>query len=101
MFFVTPSGYRVHMEARWNQVKAVKASESMLIDCDDCVMQHTNTCDDCVVTALLHITEHPVRLVEAESEALGNLAEAGLVAPLRLVTQVKRGREAERSADVG
>lgn len=95
------------MEARWNQMKAVEAtkavdaSESMLIDCDDCVMQHTDTCDDCVVTALLHITEHPVRLAEAESEALGNLAEAGLVAPLRLVTQVERGREAERSADVG
>ena len=84
------------MEARWNQMKAEKAkkavevSESMLIDCDDCV-----------VTALLHITEHPVRLAEAESEALGNLAEVGLVAPLRLVTQVERGREAERSADVG
>jgi hypothetical protein len=63
----------------------------MVIDCDDCVMQHTNACDDCVVTALLHITDHPVRLVKAESEALGNLAEVGLVAPLRLVPAVERG----------
>lgn len=70
----------------------------MIIDCDDCAMQHTNACDDCVVTALLHITEHPVRLVEAESDALGNLAEVGLVAPLRLVPAVERGIEVERSA---
>ncbi len=70
----------------------------MVIDCDDCVMQHTNACDDCVVTALLHITDHPVRLVEAESEALGNLAEVGLVAPLRLVPAVEQGIEVERSA---
>jgi Zn-finger protein len=83
------------MDARWNQDKT---EGSMVIDCDDCVMQHTNACDDCVVTALLHITDHPVRLVKAESEALGNLAEVGLVAPLRLVPAVERGVEVERSA---
>ncbi len=73
----------------------------MVIDCDDCVMQSTNACDDCVVTALLHITEHPVRLVGAESEALGNLAEVGLVAPLRLVTDVEQGPREVCSTDVG
>ena len=73
----------------------------MIIDCDGCAMQHTEACDDCVVTALLHITEHPVRLVEAESEALDNLAAVGLVAPLRLVPQVERGLRAERSAEAG
>lgn len=88
------------MDARWNQDEN-SADDSMIIDCDDCVMQHTNACDDCVVTALLHITEHRVRLVEEETAALGNLAEVGLVAPLRLVPQVERGLEAERSADVG
>ena len=25
----------------------------MLIDCDQCAMQHTSACDDCVVTFLL------------------------------------------------
>ena len=24
------------------------------IDCDDCVMQHTSTCDDCIVTFLIN-----------------------------------------------
>lgn len=58
---------------------------AMIIDCDDCTMQHTDACDDCVVTALLHITSHPVHLREDESTALVNLADVGLVAPLRLV----------------
>ncbi len=98
------------MDARWNQDKTqADGSEDrsdghqpeMIIDCDDCAMQHTKVCDDCVVTALLHITAHPVRLVEAESEALGNLAAVGLVAPLRLVPQVERELGAERSAEAG
>ena len=74
------------------------SGHSLSISCDDCSMQCSSACDDCVVTALLHITEHPVRLVEAESDALGNLAEVGLVAPLRLVPAVERGIEVERSA---
>jgi len=59
----------------------------MLIDCDSCAMQHTRACDDCVVSVLFSITSGPVELAEAESEALGNLAEVGLVPPLRLVSR--------------
>lgn len=55
----------------------------MLIDCNTCRMRDTSACDDCVVTVLLGST--PVDLGEEELDALGNLAEAGLCPPLRLV----------------
>jgi hypothetical protein len=58
----------------------------MLIDCDECVMQHTSACDDCVASVLL--AGNPFRRVELderETEAIENLAEAGLVPQLRLV----------------
>ena len=56
----------------------------MIIDCDHCAMQHTAVCDDCIVSVLL-TGEPTVEVVEAEVIALDNLADAGLVAPLRLV----------------
>lgn len=60
----------------------------MLIDCDQCLMQHTETCDDCVVTYLL--AEGPLDLVASEVTALEALAEQGLVPRLRLVPGEKR-----------
>ncbi|MBA2338240.1 MAG: hypothetical protein H0V96_10870 [Acidimicrobiia bacterium] len=78
----------------------------MLIDCDTCVMQYTEACHDCIVTILLagdaggggggdggpHGTL--VELADGEAEALRNLAEVGLVAPLRLVVRHReRGEE--------
>ncbi len=56
----------------------------MQIDCDECVMQHTEACGDCIVTVLLGDPGF-VELGDDESLALGHLAEAGMVAPLRLV----------------
>jgi hypothetical protein len=55
----------------------------MLIDCDDCLAQHTEACDDCVVTFLLR--EGPVELDETEMTALERLADVGLAPRLRLV----------------
>lgn len=55
----------------------------MLIDCDVCAMRNTDACSDCVVTHLF--AAGPVDLNEVESEALGNLAEVGLVPRLRLI----------------
>lgn len=55
----------------------------MLIDCNQCAMQHTNACNDCVVTALFEIG--PVELDEREMTALENLADQGLVPKLRLI----------------
>ncbi len=57
----------------------------MLIDCDACVMQHTDACDDCIVTAILGTDDGVVELGDAEAFALRNLADAGVVSPLRLV----------------
>jgi hypothetical protein len=55
----------------------------MRIDCDVCAMRDTDACADCVVTHLL--AAGPVELDDAETEALGNLAEVGLVPRLRLI----------------
>jgi hypothetical protein len=58
----------------------------MLIDCNECVMQHTDVCKGCIVTALLDgPAGHQVELDEGEKQALGNLAAAGLVPELRLL----------------
>lgn len=57
----------------------------MLIDCDDCAMQHTSTCDDCVVTLLLRDVLGPIEVDRDQAAALDVLAEAGMVPELRLV----------------
>ncbi|MGH8935965.1 MAG: hypothetical protein ACRDXD_06830 [Acidimicrobiia bacterium] len=48
-------------------------------------MQNTAQCEDCVVTFLLGTEPGPIELGDGEQAALGNLAQAGLVPPLRLV----------------
>lgn len=58
----------------------------MIIDCDLCAMQHTSACDDCVVGVLL-ADSTPVEFAAEEVVALGHLAEAGLVSPIRLVSR--------------
>lgn len=65
----------------------------MLIDCNQCLMQHTAACDDCIVTLLLKMDgEHePLALDSSETEAIGHLAEAGLVPRLRLIPRPPAG----------
>ena len=63
----------------------------MLIDCETCTAPE-HACRDCVVTFLLDRAPAPVELDEAESTALGNLAEVGLLPPLRLVSDSSRHR---------
>lgn len=59
--------------------------EPLTIDCDQCVMQHTQACDDCVVTFLCTPrTEQAVVIEVAEVRALRLLAGSGLAPPLRL-----------------
>ena len=61
----------------------------MKIDCGRCGTRGAG-CRDCVVSALIspHVARHPSQapgyLDEAEIRALGVLANAGLVPPLRL-----------------
>lgn len=56
----------------------------LTIDCDECVMRHTEACRDCVVTFLLDRDAGEAVIVDvAEVRALRLLADAGLAAPLR------------------
>lgn len=57
----------------------------MIIDCDQCKMQQTDCCDECIVPVLLYQMSGPFELAGEEAAALDNLADAGLVAPLRLI----------------
>jgi hypothetical protein len=56
----------------------------MIIDCDACDMQHTRTCGDCIVTALLG-EDGILELAEEEKTAIDALSTVGLIAPIRLV----------------
>jgi hypothetical protein len=60
----------------------------MIIDCNQCAMQETSACEDCVVTVLFQIG--PVELSDSEAQALDNLADEGLVPRLRLVPADRR-----------
>jgi hypothetical protein len=54
------------------------------IDCDECVMQHTATCDDCVVTFLCsRAPDEAVVIDAAEIRALRVLGRGGLAPQLR------------------
>ena len=58
----------------------------LMIDCDMCVMQHTETCDDCVVSYLVgHVAGTPVVLDFEERRAYELLNDAGLVPSSRFV----------------
>jgi hypothetical protein len=57
----------------------------MRIDCNECAMQHTVACRDCVVAHLLHDVLGPIEIDETRAEALDVLVDAGLVPGLRLI----------------
>jgi hypothetical protein len=54
----------------------------MLIDCDTCSVRGT-ACRDCVVTFLAGRGASSVDLTQAEADAIGVLAVAQLIPPLR------------------
>lgn len=57
-----------------------------VISCDDCAMQHTNACDDCVVTFICgREPDEAVVFDVAEARAVRLLGEVGLVPKLRQV----------------
>lgn len=58
----------------------------MEISCDDCVMQHTDTCLDCVVTFICDRTPGEAVVLDAsELRAVRLMDTAGLVPPLRIL----------------
>ena len=56
----------------------------MIIDCDRCVMSGTDTCDDCVVGALVG-DNAMLELADSERNAIEALSAVGLISPIRLV----------------
>ena len=61
----------------------------MEISCDDCVMQDTPACQDCVVTFICGREPGEAVVIDvAEARAVRLLGEAGLVPPLRRRTRV-------------
>jgi hypothetical protein len=58
----------------------------LTIDCDQCVMQRTPACDDCVVTFVVNREPGEALVIDADEErAVRLLARAGLVPRLRHV----------------
>jgi hypothetical protein len=55
----------------------------LLISCDDCRMQGTDACDDCVVTYLLDRPEGAVVFDSEEERAIRVLNKAGLLPDVR------------------
>jgi hypothetical protein len=56
----------------------------MRIDCDECRMQHTDACADCVVTFIVRREPGDAVIIDVEEErAVRRLAEVGLVPDLR------------------
>lgn len=54
------------------------------IDCDQCAMQHTDACDDCVVSFIVNRSPGEAIVIDvAEARALRSLSGAGLVPELR------------------
>jgi hypothetical protein len=56
----------------------------LVIDCDQCVMQHSDACDDCVVTFICSREPGDAVVVDVEEfRALRLLSDSGLVPELR------------------
>lgn len=59
------------------------------IDCDECLMQGTSTCDDCIVTFICSREADDALVIDvAEERALRLLSGAGLVPELRHVRRI-------------
>lgn len=69
----------------------------MLIDCDVCEVRGP-ACSDCVVSVLLGVPDGGAELDRAEQVAIGTLADAGLVPPLRLVVNDRPADDGPRAA---
>ena len=58
--------------------------QPMTISCDECTMQHTSACDDCVVTFICGREPDDAVIIDAaEVRAVRLLSDAGLVPKLR------------------
>ena len=63
----------------------------LTISCDDCAMQHTEHCDDCVVTFICGREPDDALVIDAsEARALRLLSGAGLVPELRHTPRIHK-----------
>ena len=66
------------------------ADATISISCDDCRLQHTPACDDCLVSFVLHREPDDAVVVDVdEARAMRMLARAGLVPELRHSSAVR------------
>lgn len=64
---------------------------TLRIDCDECRMQHTSACDDCVVTFICERPSPTTVVIDVdEARAMRLLQRAGLVPALRHVPVRRR-----------
>jgi hypothetical protein len=64
--------------------RAEEQESTMRISCDECVMQHTEACDDCVVSFIVNREPGEAIVIDVEEErAVRLLSDAGLVPELR------------------
>jgi hypothetical protein len=62
----------------------IEPMSSLVINCDDCTMQSTSACEDCVVTFICGRQPDDAVVIDvAEERALRLLDRGGLVPPLR------------------
>jgi hypothetical protein len=60
------------------------SGSTITVDCDECTLQHTTACDDCLVTFLLDREPGDAVVIDAaEARAVRLLERAGLVPNLR------------------
>jgi len=60
------------------------AASVLLIDCDECILQDTDACADCVVSFLCgEEASQPVVVDIEAARAMRTLGDAGLAPPLR------------------
>jgi Zn-finger protein len=65
------------------------AGKGLVISCDDCAMQHTQACEDCVVSFILNREPGDAVVFDAEeARALRMLTRVGLVPRPRHVRRV-------------
>ncbi len=58
--------------------------DTITVECDDCVMQGTSACEDCVVTFLLGREPDDAVVIDAdEARAMRMLEQAGLLPTLK------------------
>jgi hypothetical protein len=73
------------LSCRWSATtREATVEQPLIIDCDECVMQHTSTCDDCIVTFVCSREPDEALVIDADEErALRLLSGGGLMPTLR------------------